>query len=180
MATESRCARTLLLPASAHHSLPILCLLPTLTALHKPKNVEANRSGCMKHRCNATNPPLWCAWRLGNKSCKGKVVLAFHFSLLYLSIAFNCTVIWLNSLPGRNAVSWFTLGEHQVITVKFQGVKKEGKKVHGVSYILEKQELPRVSEPFPSHCSDSSNFSFCTKTDYLFITAGTSIFPVAS
>lgn len=96
-------------------------------------------------------------------------------------MAFNCTVIWLKSLPGRNAVSGFTLVEHQVITVKFQGVKKEGKIVHGVSYILENQELPRMfQEQFPFHCSDSSNFSSCTKTDYLFITAGTNIFPVVS
>lgn len=66
--------------------------------------------------------------------------------------------------------------------MKFQGVKNEDKieVVHGVSHILEKQKLPGVSELFAFLCSDSSNFSSCTKIDYLFITAGTNIFPVAS
>lgn len=66
--------------------------------------------------------------------------------------------------------------------MNFQGVKNREKieTVHGVSHILEQRKLSRVSEMFPFLCSDSLIFSSCTKIDYLFITAGTNIFPVAS
>lgn len=66
--------------------------------------------------------------------------------------------------------------------MKIQGVKNEEKikVVHGITHILGKEKLPTVSELFPFLCSDSSNFFSGTKIDYLFITAGTNIFPVAS
>lgn len=115
MATESHCLRNLLLPASApRHSGPnlrVLCFWPHWLVCTSPyRAVEANRSGCTKQRCSATNPPLWYAWRLWNKSYKEKIVLPFNFSSLHLSIAFNCTVIWLKSLPGGNTVTLIHTG----------------------------------------------------------------------
>lgn len=101
MATESHCVRALLLPACAQHPSGFLHSLPCTSP-----ELWRHTEWSTKHRCDTTNPPLWCAWSLGNKSYTGKIALPFHFFCLYLSIAFNCTVTWLKSLPGGSAVEF--------------------------------------------------------------------------
>lgn len=146
--------------------------------------MQADRGGCMKQRCNATYPLLWYAWRLGDEWSKGKTAPPFHFlnGFIY-SLSFNCTVIWLKGSPGVSTVTLIYTGGAPAYNSEVSGSKEWGENRSsswGITY-FRKTDTSRSVRTVPlSLLLTLPIFFSCTKIEYLFITAGTNIFPVAS
>lgn len=168
-ATESHCIRNLLLPASAHHHSGSCSRRPVFadhtywsaqahTEPWRQTEVAAWSRGAVPQILLYDMPGDWETNHTREEQSFPSIFL-FYVLVWPLIAQSSALRVYLVGTQGLR----FTVLKHQVTTVRFQGAQKEGRIVHGVSHILEKQKLPRASELFPFRCSDSSNFSLAPK-----------------